>query len=122
MGVSRLPGQSRTRDDVLEGPIAAVAVERIGEQPGHEQVGMPVVIVIAHGHALAVTLCPGDRCDPGCPRHVLERAVATIAKEAVARVRRGRPRATIPRMQVPALDAVDVEPAVPIEVEQPHAS
>ncbi len=84
---------------------------------------MSVVIVIAHGHALAVTLPPGDRRDSRCLRHVLERAVAAVAKEPVARSRGGLPRDTVlPRMQVPALDAVHVEPAVAVEVEQPHSS
>ena len=48
-GVVARAGQAGALGDVLEGAIAAVAVERVGLQPGHEQVGVAVVIVVAHG-------------------------------------------------------------------------
>ncbi len=84
---------------------------------------MSVVIVIADGHAHAVTLPPGDRGDSGCLRDVLERPVAAVAEEPVARSRGGLPGDTVlRRMQVAPLNAVHVEPAVAVEVEQPHAS
>ena len=78
-------GQSRTRGDVLEGSIAAIVVKRVGLQAGYKQVGMPVIIVVAHRYSLAVTPPPGDRRDSGLLGHVVENAVAAVAKETVAR-------------------------------------
>ena len=116
-------GQAGARGDVLEGPVAAIAVERVGLQAGDEQVGMPVVVVIAHGDAQAVTPPPGDRGDSGFLGHVLEGAVAAVAKEPVARSPSRRAGATAsPPAEVSALDAVHIEPAVAVEVEQAHAS
>ena len=92
-------------------------------QPGDEQVGMAVVVVVAHGHAHAVSASPGDRGDAGFLGHVLEGAVAAVAEEPIA----GGRSASLPgpparAAQGSALDAIDVEPAVAVEVEQADAA
>ena len=76
---------------------------------------MPVVIVIGHGHAQAVTASPGDRRDSGSVCDVLEGPVTSVAEETVAIVATGG-------VDRPALDAIDVEPAVAVEIEQAHAT
>src|SRR5262249_58509607 len=37
--------------DVRESPVAVVAVENVGSEAGHVEVEVPIVVVIAHGHA-----------------------------------------------------------------------
>ena len=55
--VARPSSPARSRH-VLERAVAAVAVERVGLQAGHEEVGMPVVVVIADGDAHGRSLDP----------------------------------------------------------------
>ena len=74
---------------------------------------MTIVIVIADGGAVAVAA--GERSQACDGRHVLECAVALVAEETVSLGRRGR-RDLIG--QVPTLNAIDVEPAVAVVIDQ----
>ena len=74
--------QTRPLRDVLESPVPSIAIQGIGSPPGHEEIGMAVVVVIADRHALAVAL--GHPPDSRGVGHVLERAVAAVAEQAVA--------------------------------------
>src|SRR5262249_9946313 len=103
--------QSRPARRVLEGPVAAVVVEGIRPPPGHEQVGLAVVVVVAHGDAVPISA--GERGEPRGAGDVLEGPVAPIAEEAVAE---GPGRGT--GRERAALDEVHVQPAVAIVVEQ----
>ena len=98
-------------------------------QAGEEQVRMPVVVVVAHGDPHAVIPSPGDPIDPGLAGDVDESAISLVAKEAVTRGDRSGVSARFRRLESPhglrrstALDAVDVEPAVAVEIDQAHAA
>ena len=71
---------------------------------------------------MAVSLAPGDPGDAGFLGDVLECAVAAVAKEPIAGGRWCGSRATGRVVERPSLDAIDVEPAVAVEVEQAHAA
>src|SRR5207247_1082813 len=70
---------------VFERPITAVMVKRIGPPSGNEQIGMAVVVVVADCDTLAVASArhPGQ---PAGRRDVLERAVAAVTVESIARL------------------------------------
>ena len=101
--------------DILEGPVASVAVKGVRSPAGDEEVGTAVVVEVADGHAMAVTsLHPGDAGPFG---GVFKCAVAAVAEQPVA----GRRSAGIGREST-ALDDVDVEPAVAVVVQQADAA
>ena len=79
--------QARALRDVLEGSIALVPVERVGHEPADEEIGPAVVVVVPHGHAMAVSLTPRDPGDAGFLGDVFECAVALVPKEPIARGR-----------------------------------
>ena len=79
--------QARALRDVLEGSVAAVAVERVGHEPADEEIGPAVVVVVADGHAQAVSLTPRDPGDADFLGHVFKCAVAPVPKEPIARGR-----------------------------------
>ena len=133
-GVVADPG-SRCR--VLEDAAAAVPVEPVRADVQHVEVDEAVPVVVAGGGAGAVARVAGA----GGVRHVLEGAVAQVAVEAVAKPVGGRAwRARIPwpvggRAARPggtpapggagnrtALDQVDVEQTVLVDVEQRPAA
>ena len=90
-------------------------VKGIGPPSGDEEVGPAVVVVVAHGDPVPVAA--RQRGQAGRGGGVLEPAVAAVAEEAVAEgsgARAGRERS--------ALDGVDVEPSVAVEVEDGHAA
>ncbi len=84
--------------------------ERIASPAREEQVGTAVVVVVAHGHAVAVAV--HQAADPGGRRDVLEGPVAAIAEEAIAA------RRPCSGWEGPALHEVDVKPAVAVIIEQ----
>ena len=107
--------EPRLRRGVLEPAPAQIAIQGIGPPSGDEEVGPAVVVVVAHGDAVAVAA--GQRGQAGGRGDVLEAAVAAIAEEAVAE----RWRAAA-RWEGASLEGVDVEPAVAVEVEDGHAA
>ena len=74
--------QTHPLRDILESPVPSIAIQGIGSPPGHEEIGVAVVVVIADRHALAVAL--GHPADSRGVRHVFERPVAAVAEQAVA--------------------------------------
>ena len=108
-------GQTRSLRDVLESPVPAIAIQGIGSPPGHEEVGVAVVVVVADRHAVAVAL--GHAADPRGVRHVFERAVAAVAEQAVAPGWLSR----IGGESAP-LHEIDIEPAVAVVVDQADAA
>ena len=62
---SRDRRRARLRGHVLERAVAPVAIQGIGPPAGHEQVGVAVVVVVAHGDAVAVAARHGRRCPTG---------------------------------------------------------
>ena len=73
-----MAAQARRVGDVLEGPVAPVAVQGIRPPSRDEQVGVAVAVDVAHGHAVAVAA--GKAADPGAVGDVLEGAVAAIVE------------------------------------------
>ena len=114
--------QARALRDVLEGSIALVAVERIGHEPADEEIGPAVVVVVPHGHAMAVSLTPRDPGDAGFLGDVFKCAVAPVPKEPIAGGRWCGSRAAGRVGERSSLHAIDVEPAVAVEVDQAHSS
>ena len=108
-----IAAQAGLRGHVLERSVAPVAEQGVRPPPRDEQVGMAVVVVVADGDAVAVA--SRESVQPGTLGDILERPVAAVAEQAVAawRMLGGRER--------PALDGIDVEPAVAVVVEQAHA-
>ena len=97
--------------DVLERPVAAVAIERVGSPAGDEEVGMAVVVDVADGHAVPVaSLHPADA---GSVARIVKRAVALVPKQSIARVG-----PVGPGREDASLDDVDIEPAIAVVVEQ----
>ncbi len=99
------------RDAALEGAVAAVEVEDVGAEVTDEEVRPPVAVGVAHRHPVA----PAVVTHPGGVGHVLERAVAPVAVEAVA-----PPLDDAAPLQPPGVDQVEVEVAVPVDVDQPQ--
>ena len=67
--------------DVVEVPLAVVA-EQVAAADGRDvEVGVAVVVVVAHGHALAVE----GLVQPGLLRDVLEVPLAVVAVEGLGR-------------------------------------
>src|SRR5262249_11230907 len=98
---------------VLEGPIAAAAIKRVGPPAGDDQFGIAVVGVVAHGSPVAVAA--RKACDAGTRPDVLEGAVAAVAEQAVAMGPSGWDPGRVPiGRELPALGAIDIEPAVAI--------
>ena len=98
---------------VLERAVAAVAVERVAPQPGHEQVGEAVVVVVGVADAEVVA----GALHPRLLRHVLELPVAEVVVEPVpvARV------ALVERRHLRAVREVHVEQAVVVVVDERRA-
>jgi hypothetical protein len=100
------------RRDVLN-VTSPSSVEDVRPQSGHEEVGVPVVVVVGGGDAVLVALAG----DPGSLRHVLEREVAAVPEEPVVELRvrfvEARHRG--------AVHDVDVESAVAVGVEEGDA-
>ena len=97
---------------VFKRPVAPVAIQGVGAEAGDEEVGPAVVIIVADRHSVAVAT--RHRGDLRGLADILEAAVAAVAEEAIA----GRSPAAS-RQERSALDAVHVEPAVAVVIEQP---
>ena len=104
LGIARR--EAGLRRHVLERPVPAVAVEDVRPQAGHEEVGVPVVVVVGGGDAVLVALAG----DPGSLRHVLEREVAAVPEEPVVELRVR----LVEARHRGAVHDVDVEPAVAV--------
>src|SRR6185437_13834233 len=100
---------------VLEPAAAPVAIQCVGRPTGHEEVGPAIVVDVADGDP--VPIAAGERGQAGGRGRVLEPAVATVAEEAVS-----EGRTTGGGGKWAALDRIDIEPAVAVEVDQAHAS
>src|SRR5262249_53792004 len=70
--------------DILESPVAQIAIQGIPVDAGYEQVRMTVVIEIAHGRAHRVA-CAGDASRLG---HVAELPSAFVVEQAIPVLRR----------------------------------
>ena len=121
-GIVARAGQPGAFRRVFESAVAPVAIERVRPKPGDEQVGAAVVVVIAGRDAQPVALSPGERGDPRGFGDILESPVAAVVEKTVARNRGGLVPVAGLLQDRPALHAVDVEPAVAVEVEQSHAA
>ena len=73
--------QSPRVGDVLEGPVAAVAVEGIRSPAGDEDVGAAVAVDVADGDAVAMPA--GEPADPRAVGDVLEGAVSPVVEQAI---------------------------------------
>ena len=69
---------------VRERAVSLVVEQDVRPEPGDEQVGAAVAVVIAGGHAERVAAT--DPGDARRGRHIFKRAVAPVAKQAVFRV------------------------------------
>src|SRR5208283_4196705 len=90
-------------------------VEGVRAPAGDEEVGSAVIVIVAHGDTEAVAA--GELSQARFRGNVLEPAVATVVEEAVAKGRRagaGRERS--------ALNSVNVQPAIAVEVEHTDAA
>ena len=122
--LSRRPARPHSlRDCPQKVPSPLVVVEQSRSRSRLiKRVGPAVVVVVTDGDAHAVSLTPGDPGNAGFLGSVDECAVAVIPKEPVTGGR-GRGTSTAGRgVERSALNAVDVEPAVAVEVDQGHAS
>ena len=95
--------------DVGEGAVSVVPVEDVGPEVVHVEVGVAVVIVIAHGDAEPVSRI----ADARLRRHVGELPVPFVPIERVARHRVG-----LRSPQWCPVEEVDVDPPVAVVVEQ----
>jgi hypothetical protein len=99
---------------VLESRIPSIVIQGIGSPPGHEEIGVAVVVAIAYRHAVAEAL--GHAADSRGSGHVFERPVAAVAEQSVS------PGGLSGIGGEPAsLDEIDIEPAVAIVVDEADA-
>ena len=75
---------------------------------------MPVVVDVADGDSMTIAF--RQRSDLGAGGDIFERSVAPVPEEAVTGSLR-----CLARGERTSLDRIDVKPAIPVEVEQPHA-
>ncbi len=96
--------------DVAEGAVPVVAVKPVGTEMGEVEIGVPIVVVVAHGNSHAVV---GGEIQAGFTGHLLQTPPARVAVERVGsrleRRRIGRP-ATV--------DQQHIQPAVAVIVQQ----
>ena len=103
-----IAGNPSLRGDHGKGPIAAIAIERVGPVVGHIEIALPVAVVIPHSHPHA----PTGIFDAGDPRH---KGPAVVAIEHIA-----RPHAIVGVGR--AIDHVQVEVAISVAVEKRRAA
>ena len=103
-------GNAGPAGDVAEGAVAVVAVEPVGTEMGEVEIGVPVVVVVTHGHSHAVI---GGRLQAGFAGHLLQAPAAPVAVEGVG------PRLERRRIGGPAaVDQQHVQLAVKVVVQQ----
>ena len=114
--VLRLLVEAGAGGHLAERAVAVVVVEHVRAGVGDEQVRPPVVVVVADRDAVRDVEVPALELRLG--RDLLERAVAAVAQQAavVGGVGPGVLR------QLAAVRQEDVEPAVPVVVEERHAA
>ena len=108
-----VPSQAGRDRHVLERAVAPVAIQGVRPPSGDEQIGMAVVVVVADRHAVAVSL--GHLRQARGSGHILERPIAAISEQAVAKAPTGPIR---PGWEGTTLEHIDVEPAVAVEIDQ----
>ncbi len=104
-------------------------VQRIGTPSRDKEVRPAVVIVVADAHSVAIS--PRQSADAGPLGHIFKAPPAAIAEKSIAWLRVGGRGLGIGgtkdhgrrgwRKRAP-LNDVDIEPAVAVEVEEPHAA
>jgi hypothetical protein len=104
-------GNTGLHRDIGESPVAQIPEEPVGTEVGDVEIGCAVVVDIADTDALT----PSFVADPCGRRDVTERAIAVVAKERSCR------HTTRIRLERAAIDQVDVEPAIAVEVEQRYS-
>src|SRR5712671_5843095 len=82
--------QTGRRGDILERSVAPVMEESVATPAGAEDVRVAVVVVVADGHAVAISQRQGG--DARAFGLVLEGAVAPVSEEPIAGARRAGPR------------------------------
>ncbi len=100
------------RGDVVEVSLAVVAEEIAAADGRHVEIGVAVVVVVAHGHALAVKRL----VEPGLLGDVLEVSLAVVAVEGL-----GGRRLDFVAGPVRRVDEKQVLVAVAVVVEKGHA-
>src|SRR5208283_5155602 len=70
------------RRHVGEGSVAVVVIQNISSVTGHVQIGVAVVIIIAHGHSHAVIPISSIR-QPGLLGHIGEAAILVLTEEPI---------------------------------------
>ena len=98
--------------DVFEVALAVVAKEIAAADGRHVEIGIAVVVIIAHGHSLAVKRL----VEPGLPGDVLEMSLAVVAVEGL-----GGRRLDLVAGPVRGVDEEQVLVAVAVIVEKGHA-
>src|SRR5580658_924006 len=93
--------------------VVIVVVEAVLAPVRHKDIGPAVVVVVRNGHAET----PAVVGHAGLGRHVGERAVVVIMKQR----RVGRRLLAVERIKGRAVDDINIEPAVVVVVDQPHA-
>jgi hypothetical protein len=110
-GGPAIDGNTGLHRDIRESPVAQIPEQPIGAEVGDVEIGCAVVVDIADTDALAPSLV-ADACGR---RHVTERAIAVVAKERSCR------HTTRIRLERAAIDQVEVEPAIAVEVQQRYS-
>ncbi len=108
-----LSGNACLGGDFGERAVAIVVKKLVARDVGEKNVGVAVIVVIANGDTHAVA-CAGDACFFG---HVSERAVVVVVEEAIPVCGRG----LFERGNLGTVNAVDIEEAVVVVVEQGDA-
>ena len=105
--------EARRARDLVEGPVAAIAIEPVLTPVRHEEVVVSVVVVVAG----AGPLSPSRVHEARLRRHVLERSVAPVAIEMARRLLPFRE-----AFERRAVDDEDVEPVVAVVIEDGDAA
>ena len=93
---------------VFERPVPLVAIEHVVSEVGHQQIGVPVVVVI--GGADALTPARAGQTSP--PGDILKRAVSLIAIEVIDRLfpwRKAFRPAAVGKENIPEAVAVEIK-------------
>ncbi len=121
LGIITLAGEPRLLGDLFKRPIATIAIEDVCFETGDEQIGVAVIVVIAGRHTHSVPMPAHDPRQARRIGHVIERRVTPVPKESIT-VGRSGVMGVAQRDDDPPLNAVNIKPAIAVEVEQRHTA